>query len=272
MKALFTFTDPPTAHDLHLSTEHAASSYGLPVVVNEAGEAIDLASWALYRVIWASDPELAAFKAAGYPVRWGLTFTVHLPTCPSYWGSACDAVTAERACVAAEAAIRGFIGETWPGAAYEFRRWAEDGGLPPVTCEPGGRGSVDASRLARFIARTWTEWAQWAASGSDLGNPPTHGPGDPHSGEKAWLQFAGRCSVHAANAAGRLANRLKVLASRYGAEGAADDLTRSWRAEAVRQASEEVGEAWRELFATMRAMEDWHEWPLVPEEATDAPS
>lgn len=70
MRATFTFDDPPTEYALHLSTEHSASSYGVPVVVNKAGEAIDRTSWAFYRVTEATDEEVEAFAAAGYPVTW----------------------------------------------------------------------------------------------------------------------------------------------------------------------------------------------------------
>jgi len=269
MRALFTFADPPTEHELHLSCESSASSYGQPVVVNEAGEAIDLTSWAFYRVTWASDPEAAAFQRAGYPLRWGLTFKITLPHVGSYWGSACDAPTAERACDIAEAAIRSHVNETWPGACYQFLPWRMDGGLPPLSVEPGGPDSAYAGQLDQFVERHFAEWAAEAAELvglADLGDPPTHGPGDPHRGEKAWARQAAYCEREAANAAGRLGNQLEALAHNREAESAADDVTRAGCAEAVRTASEAVGQAWAELFARMRLMEDWHSWPLVPED------
>jgi len=54
--------------EVHLSTEHAASSYGQPVAVTEDGEALDAFSWTLYRAVDATNDEVWAFEAAGYPV------------------------------------------------------------------------------------------------------------------------------------------------------------------------------------------------------------
>jgi len=195
MRAIFTFPDPPTEHELHLSCESSASSYGQPVPVNEAGEAIDLVSWAFYRTTEATDEEVEAFEAAGYPVRWGLTFTVHLPHVGSYWGGECDNATAECCCVVAEVAIRRFIDATWPGATYRFLPWRMDGGLPPLSVEPGGRDSAYVGRLDLFVEQHWTEWAAEAAAevDADLGDPPTHGPGDPQRGAKAWARMAAYC-------------------------------------------------------------------------------
>ncbi len=70
MRAMFTFADPPTEHELHLSTESSASSYGQAVAVTEEGEAIDQFSWAFYRVLEATEGELEQFRAAGYPPRY----------------------------------------------------------------------------------------------------------------------------------------------------------------------------------------------------------
>jgi hypothetical protein len=55
-------------HVVSLSTESSASSYGQPVVVTDDGEAIDQFSWAMHRVLEATEEEIAAFRAAGYPV------------------------------------------------------------------------------------------------------------------------------------------------------------------------------------------------------------
>ena len=52
-----------------LTTEHACSSYGQPVVVLANGEALDRFSWGVYSVVKATDQERAALEAAGYPVK-----------------------------------------------------------------------------------------------------------------------------------------------------------------------------------------------------------
>ena len=51
-----------------LSTEHAASSYGQPVLVLDNGEALGTGDAALadYRILDASDEERAALVSAGY--------------------------------------------------------------------------------------------------------------------------------------------------------------------------------------------------------------
>lgn len=65
MKAVNLVTDEE--RELKLSTEHSASSYGVPVVVDaEAGEAIDAFSFACYKVLEASEEELGALRDAGY--------------------------------------------------------------------------------------------------------------------------------------------------------------------------------------------------------------
>jgi len=162
MKAIFLLDDDRTERQLHLSTQHSASSYGQGVVVTEDGEAVDQFSWSLYRTTWASDPEVEAFEAAGYSVRWALEFTAYLPTSPTYWGADCTPELAERCCDIAESAIRSYIDTTWPGAECEFRRWPNDGGLPALSVEPGGRDSAYVGQLALFVERHWTEWAQEA--------------------------------------------------------------------------------------------------------------
>lgn len=156
MRALFTFDDPPTEHDLHLSTESSASSYGQPVVVTAEGEAIDQFSWAAHRVIEATDEEVEAFEAAGYPLTWGLSFVVYMPTCPTYWGAACDHKTAELCCREGELAIGAYISERWPGASCEFHRWPNNGGCPRPTVDPEG---PQAEELEAWVQRTWHQWA-----------------------------------------------------------------------------------------------------------------
>jgi len=64
MKAQFRLTGE--THELHLTTEHPCSSYGQPVAVTEDGQAIDVVSWAVYRVVSATPEELKEFAAAGY--------------------------------------------------------------------------------------------------------------------------------------------------------------------------------------------------------------
>jgi hypothetical protein len=65
MKTRFVVDD--LEYTLTLSTEHAASSYGQPVLVDtETGEAIDQFSAGLHRVLEATPEELDAAKAAGY--------------------------------------------------------------------------------------------------------------------------------------------------------------------------------------------------------------
>ncbi|MDZ4241721.1 MAG: hypothetical protein U1D99_02750 [Candidatus Omnitrophota bacterium] len=51
-----------------LTTDHAASSYGRPVLVIDNGDALGPADCLLadYRIIEASEDELAALDAAGY--------------------------------------------------------------------------------------------------------------------------------------------------------------------------------------------------------------
>lgn len=52
-----------------VTTDHAASSYGIPVVVLPDGESLDVASWILlaYRVEEATPQELATLKRALSP-------------------------------------------------------------------------------------------------------------------------------------------------------------------------------------------------------------
>ena len=62
--------DTPGPYDLVLTTEHAASSYGRPVlVVAETGDAVDPFSWTVaWRLTEATDEEKYALEAAGYRV------------------------------------------------------------------------------------------------------------------------------------------------------------------------------------------------------------
>ena len=65
MKAVNLVTDEE--RELKLSTEHSASSYGVPVLVDvESGEAIDAFSFACYRLTEASEQELQQLREAGY--------------------------------------------------------------------------------------------------------------------------------------------------------------------------------------------------------------
>ena len=52
-----------------LRTEHAASSYGQPVLVDvETGDAIDVFSFGAAEILEATPAEIEALRAAGYPV------------------------------------------------------------------------------------------------------------------------------------------------------------------------------------------------------------
>jgi hypothetical protein len=59
---------PAGEHEVALSTEHAASSYGIPVlVVVKTGEAVDKFSWVTgWRLVEASEQEKAALRNGGY--------------------------------------------------------------------------------------------------------------------------------------------------------------------------------------------------------------
>lgn len=63
--------DSPGPHEVRLTTESGASSYGQPVVVlAEGGVPIDSFSWALaWRIVAATPEELVALREAGYVVR-----------------------------------------------------------------------------------------------------------------------------------------------------------------------------------------------------------
>lgn len=54
--------------EARLTTEHSASSYGIPVLVDEHGEAIDIFSFAFCEVLEATEEEIQALRAANYPV------------------------------------------------------------------------------------------------------------------------------------------------------------------------------------------------------------
>ena len=65
MKAVNLVTDEE--RELKLSTEHSASSYGIPVLVDvETGEALDAFSFACYKVLEATEEEMEALRDAGY--------------------------------------------------------------------------------------------------------------------------------------------------------------------------------------------------------------
>ena len=65
MKAVNLVTDE--VRELRFSTTHSASSYGIPVLVDvESGEAIDDFSFAFYKVLEATQEEMAALRDAGY--------------------------------------------------------------------------------------------------------------------------------------------------------------------------------------------------------------
>ena len=70
MRAQFVF-DPehPTEHNLSISTDSSASSYGQAVVLSD-GEPVDPLSWSFYRLIAATAEEVEALDAARYPVVW----------------------------------------------------------------------------------------------------------------------------------------------------------------------------------------------------------
>ncbi len=53
-------------YTLRLTTDHAVSSYGQPVIVTEAGEAIDKFSWGFYELVEITDKEMNDLKKAGY--------------------------------------------------------------------------------------------------------------------------------------------------------------------------------------------------------------
>jgi len=65
VKAVNLVTDEE--RELKLSTEHSASSYGIPVLVDvESGEAIDAFSFACYKVLEATEEEIQQLHQFGY--------------------------------------------------------------------------------------------------------------------------------------------------------------------------------------------------------------
>jgi len=65
MRALNMVTDEE--RELKLTTEHSASSYGIPVLVDvETGEAIDAFSFAFYKVLEATEDELHQLQQWGW--------------------------------------------------------------------------------------------------------------------------------------------------------------------------------------------------------------
>lgn len=65
MRALNMVTDEE--RELKLTTEHSASSYGIPVLVDvETGEALDAFSFAFYKVLEATEEEIQQLHQFGY--------------------------------------------------------------------------------------------------------------------------------------------------------------------------------------------------------------
>jgi hypothetical protein len=65
MRALNMVTDEE--RELKLTTEHSASSYGIPVLVDvETGEAIDAFSFACYTITEATEDELHPLQQWGW--------------------------------------------------------------------------------------------------------------------------------------------------------------------------------------------------------------
>ena len=65
MRALNMVTDEE--RELKLTTEHSASSYGIPVLVDvESGEAIDAFSFACYTITEATEEEIQQLQQLGY--------------------------------------------------------------------------------------------------------------------------------------------------------------------------------------------------------------
>jgi hypothetical protein len=65
MRALNMVTDEE--RELKLTTEHSASSYGIPVLVDvETGEAIDAFSFACYTITEATEDELHRLQQWGW--------------------------------------------------------------------------------------------------------------------------------------------------------------------------------------------------------------
>lgn len=66
MRTRFTLDDQ--IYTLRLTTEHPASSHGVPVLVTQDGEAVDPFSFLAHVVLEASLEELQAAREAGYIV------------------------------------------------------------------------------------------------------------------------------------------------------------------------------------------------------------
>jgi hypothetical protein len=65
MRALNMVTDEE--RELKLTTEHSASSYGIPVLVDvETGETIDAFSFACYTITEATEEEIQQLHQLGY--------------------------------------------------------------------------------------------------------------------------------------------------------------------------------------------------------------
>ena len=65
MRALNMVTDEE--RELKLTTEHSASSYGIPVLVDvETGEALDAFSFACYTITEATEEEIQQLQQLGY--------------------------------------------------------------------------------------------------------------------------------------------------------------------------------------------------------------
>ncbi|MGR8935425.1 MAG: hypothetical protein ACU837_13690 [Gammaproteobacteria bacterium] len=66
MRTEFTLPDgEPITCQIHITTEHSASSNGIPVLVNIDGDVIDPMSWHYHRIISATPEEIEQLKALG---------------------------------------------------------------------------------------------------------------------------------------------------------------------------------------------------------------
>jgi hypothetical protein len=66
MKTQFTLPNgEPTDCTIEITTEHSASSHGIPILVNESGDAIDPMSWNYHRIVYATPEEIEQLKSLG---------------------------------------------------------------------------------------------------------------------------------------------------------------------------------------------------------------
>ncbi len=71
MRGIFLLDDDRLEHELTVTTDHPASSYGIPVVVmEETGEALDAFSLLWWRIVEATDEERQLLAETGLPVVW----------------------------------------------------------------------------------------------------------------------------------------------------------------------------------------------------------